>query len=182
MSPVYPRLRGGSQVNYGNPTTSGGLSPPTRGIPPAAVIVIKSCRSIPAYAGDPDEFVAGIGYVRVYPRLRGGSLFNPARSGGISGLSPPTRGIPSGSGRHHYSGGSIPAYAGDPLTASDSGTLLAVYPRLRGGSVRRPSVQSSSKGLSPPTRGIRISPHPPCAASRSIPAYAGDPETTMGLW
>ena len=70
---VYPRLRGGSRqrTSQGNP--KGGLSPPTRGIPPSELCPLPSSRSIPAYAGDPGGQRNLAGRAAVYPRLRGGS-------------------------------------------------------------------------------------------------------------
>ena len=52
-STVYPRLRGGSQVQCGGYAAMQGLSPPTRGIRFWRQRVGLCTRSIPAYAGDP---------------------------------------------------------------------------------------------------------------------------------
>ena len=54
---------------------------------------------------------------------------------------------------------------------------MKVYPRLRGGSYPSALVAMFGQGLSPPTRGIRIRSCSNYTNVRSIPAYAGDPQT-----
>ena len=131
---VYPRLRGGSIDPAAAPLRIEGLSPPTRGIRAQLVVVALDAGSIPAYAGDPRPSLLGDSPPKVYPRLRGGSLYHHKDSRHADGLSPPTRGIPTGflaDGRYD---GSIPAYAGDPRLAARQWYRTRVYPRLRGGS------------------------------------------------
>ena len=53
----------------------------------------------------------------VYPRLRGGSDDQPIRVDYVCGLSPPTRGIRASSLAASFGFRSIPAYAGDPMSA-----------------------------------------------------------------
>ena len=70
--------------------------------------------------------------------------------------------------------GSIPACAGE---APDGGGVKAsggVYPRVCGGSRRRPSHPSSIGGLSPRVRGKLSRPMMSAIAPRSIPACAGE--------
>ena len=55
-------------------------------------------------------------------------------------------------------------------------TPNTVYPRLRGGSMSTGWAGLYKTGLSPPTRGIPRSNTHPYRATRSIPAYAGDPQ------
>ena len=90
---VYPRLRGGSARWRPIPPARQGLSPPTRGIPRYPARFVGVLGSIPAYAGDPPTTCYRIAALKVYPRLRGGSV--DVRPCGIAdtGLSPPTRGI-----------------------------------------------------------------------------------------
>ena len=71
--------------------------------------------------------------------------------------------------------GSIPAYAGDPVWRVVKRRRQTVYPRLRGGSAPMYCENHPTRGLSPPTRGIRLRPHCPIIHVGSIPAYAGDP-------
>ena len=132
-------------------------------------------RSIPAYAGDPCCPFLRFRPLPVYPRLRGGSRQRCQGCAGLSGLSPPTRGILPNPPLRRPQSRSIPAYAGDPKEANRLERQLEVYPRLRGGSRNRAYHHTAARGLSPPTRGIRLSRLRLCPPLRSIPAYAGDP-------
>ena len=116
-----------------------------------------------------------IGVGGVYPRLRGGSAEGKAPALEGEGLSPPTRGILNLLAYYNAGNGSIPAYAGDPAAIPLTARLARVYPRLRGGSVNKAALGTPSKGLSPPTRGIRNARAVRVDPQRSIPAYAGDP-------
>ena len=73
-----------------------------------------SCRSIPAYAGDPVWVSLFVVKLWVYPRLRGGSKEQAIAETASAGLSPPTRGILVKDANNQGYVGSIPAYAGDP--------------------------------------------------------------------
>ena len=70
---VYPRPRGGTERNGGEDKMRKGLSPPTRGNPVLVDRRIHAQRSIPAHAGEPDEFHWRQRIQRVYPRPRGGT-------------------------------------------------------------------------------------------------------------
>ena len=77
---------------------------------------------------------------------------------------------------------SIPAYAGEPISAISSTLGRRVYPRVCGGTPLNPGVFAPCPGLSPRMRGNQ----PPAAERiryrRSIPAYAGEPlESTARL-
>ena len=172
---VYPRLRGGSRYICGKRICRCGLSPPTRGILNLSGDSQRKAGSIPAYAGDPRVYPNPLTYGEVYPRLRGGSQAVFVFPFPLFGLSPPTRGIPSEPPFVYSYSRSIPAYAGDPYSLTVNGRGIAVYPRLRGGSLTHNLRQSRKRGLSPPTRGIRRFPCLDNAPKRSIPAYAGDP-------
>ena len=117
--------------------------------------------------------------LEVYPRLRGGSRFNPNLAAYLCGLSPPTRGIHRRPLVVADARGSIPAYAGDPFVLPDVAKYEPVYPRLRGGSTGRGTRTTSPHGLSPPTRGIPAGAIDGGGSDRSIPAYAGDPIPTQ---
>ena len=116
---------------------------------------------------------------RVYPRLRGGSVCVIALLQSQQGLSPPTRGILRMEAAATAQAGSIPAYAGDPARSARERRLCPVYPRLRGGSNAAKRSAAQGKGLSPPTRGIRVRWVEDYIAGRSIPAYAGDPDSLL---
>ena len=70
---------------------------------------------------------------------------------------------------------SIPAYAGEPITASAPSPSWRVYPRVCGGTITGCSRRLYRRGLSPRMRGNQ--PHQISApvSDGSIPAYAGEP-------
>ena len=135
---------------------------------------MPSSRSIPACAGEAEQLIH-IGHRdRVYPRVRGGSMglfFVMVRRWG---LSPRARGKPP---RHCAVGhriGSIPACAGEAIHPPPPASPPRVYPRVRGGSPRRPALACPIPGLSPRARGKRIGAADREPSSRSIPACAGE--------
>ena len=173
--PVYPRLRGGSVRCRAGSRRNNGLSPPTRGIPPAGRHSRPFRGSIPAYAGDPAQYLSCKLPPGVYPRLRGGSIIKRDGLPSLVGLSPPTRGIRCQAAGWRDRRRSIPAYAGDPGRRGQGAVQGQVYPRLRGGSRGVMPLPELGMGLSPPTRGIPRPRSAPKGHARSIPAYAGDP-------
>ena len=80
----------------------------------------------------------------------------------ISGVPPSTR-------------GSIPAYAGEPLTRKQSGLYMGVYPRVCGGTKQIARAVLLPCGLSPRMRGNPATGIPDEYDTGSIPAYAGEP-------
>ena len=172
---VYPRPRGGTSAMYGKGDGFGGLSPPTRGNLPFAPPAAPVSRSIPAHAGEPALSERKPPPRPVYPRPRGGTeqgvAFRPQREG----LSPPTRGNRRLWRHVSANRGSIPAHAGEPAPDSESPPSLRVYPRPRGGTMRRDVTAVCMPGLSPPTRGNQPAPCAAAASMRSIPAHAGEP-------
>ena len=178
---VYPRLRGGSFDCRVHDWRGAGLSPPTRGILRGRRHIRHNRRSIPAYAGDPTAGAICGSSIRVYPRLRGGSLPAISEVKTKDGLSPPTRGILCELRPDRLPAGSIPAYAGDPAPPSAARSRATVYPRLRGGSRSPLITKANTEGLSPPTRGIHRGEVFRPRVHRSIPAYAGDPPP-LALW
>ena len=76
--------------------------------------------------------------------------------------------------------GSIPAHAGEPPPVFMRVRPFRVYPRPRGGTAHRVRVRMDGDGLSPPTRGNRAIHPKSWAASRSIPAHAGEPGGIAG--
>ena len=132
-------------------------------------------RSIPACAGEPPVLVNEAQVAEVYPRVCGGTTYGFRYPAGESGLSPRVRGNPPhGTGKCGCPG-SIPACAGEPAGCPAPGSGARVYPRVCGGTNRRPSRHHPRQGLSPRVRGNPLcrdaSPH----KHRSIPACAGEP-------
>ena len=152
---VYPRVCGGSR----RPTFRGrrlwGLSPRVRGIQGQDNGDMPNQGSIPACAGDPTHKYTIVFWRKVYPRVCGGSTPLNANTMSGLGLSPRVRGIPTGGKPKPPTAGSIPACAGDPLSASQSDWMLTVYPRVCGGSISALVNHAADKGLSPRVRGIQ---------------------------
>ena len=73
---------------------------------------------------------------------------------------------------------SIPAHAGEPRQRHWALPYRAVYPRPRGGTPASMGFNLAGWGLSPPTRGNHRGNHDGESPRRSIPAHAGEPETT----
>ena len=174
-SPVYPRPRGGTRLSAGRKSRQMGLSPPTRGNPPALIGGGVCAGSIPAHAGEPGARWRCRAFRAVYPRPRGGTTRRTGCGRGREGLSPPTRGNP----RAPVDGGvrdrSIPAHAGEPTFGHQSVDADKVYPRPRGGTGGRLPAGATAIGLSPPTRGNRAAQRRSKGCRRSIPAHAGEP-------
>ena len=93
------------------------------------------------------------------------------------GLSPRGRGNRCGVGTLIRAIGSIPAWAGEPGTRRSGLTLRWVYPRVGGGTEIRVKPGGCCVGLSPRGRGnLREAPGR-APYLRSIPAWAGEPES-----
>ena len=197
---VYPRERGGTSSPSRSGTPYRGLSPRTRGNPKRQQARAADSGSIPANAGEPRRSRWPNCRSGVYPRERGGTAGEHRRHFHGQGLSPRTRGnhlVRLAVGRW---GGSIPANAGEPASASVPLRKTRVYPRERGGTVTPSAASTAVVGLSPRTRGnpstVRprtpqrgLSPrtrgnHPLGRPDRprhgSIPANAGEP--TAAIW
>ena len=133
---VYPRPCGGPSMLSSQRGQRTGLSPPARGILLDLAPNVARQGSIPARAGYP---AAGLRSPRprwVYPRPRGVSPFDFHLLRGLSGLSPPARGILGVERRTVARWRSIPARAGYPDVVDIAGRLPGVYPRPRGVSPR----------------------------------------------
>ena len=175
VSPVYPRVCGGTPILLYGATTYEGLSPRVRGNLSPAKARAAAQRSIPACAGEPRRQAGPVGRWTVYPRVCGGtSLSNGCASSG-SGLSPrvrgnrrPTRVIP----RRHRS---IPACAGEPPSLSRCLPDQRVYPRVCGGTQAATPDPHKRYGLSPRVRGNLAEDGAFAFGVGSIPACAGEP-------
>ena len=180
-SGVYPRPRGGTLRRCPRRPCGCGLSPPTRGNLLAVSRELWRVRSIPAHAGEPGLDAEEDAEDRVYPRPRGGTFERVTCSSVGGGLSPPTRGNPPNQPFAPAPVRSISAHAGEPRRGGRRSRIRRVYPRPRGGTAVFPADGVSSRGLSPPTRGNRLSFQVTSERFRSIPAHAGEPRTTAGL-
>ena len=133
---VYPRVCGGTCATSLKATSRQRSIPAGAGnqrLPPPKP---PGERSIPACAGEPNPLGPNPLYLRVYPRVCGGT---PAQGGfrrGFRGLSPRVRGnLTSGSSGGNWSR-SIPACAGGTEKEHPNGTLdYGLSPRVRGNRV-----------------------------------------------
>ena len=153
---VYPRVCGGTPYLLATPAAVRGLSPRMRGNHLAGVDFGGGGGSIPAYAGEPRQFRTVHRDCGVYPRVCGGTWSLPRACSCPSGLSPRMRGNRQALADGQATAGSIPAYAGEPITDE--------------------SADPFAGGLSPRMRGNQWQPYPPGMYEGSIPAYAGEPK------
>ena len=130
---VYPRVCGGTNMRSVPAAYVEGLSPRVRGNLRFLACTMKSCRSIPACAGEPQIPLAIRPEDEVYPRVCGGTNTWAPKTGATDGLSPRVRGNLAVPRRHRSRHGSIPACAGEPNGETAVGLPHKVYPRVCGG-------------------------------------------------
>ena len=172
---VYPRVGGGTGVGGVGLLALDGLSPRGRGNQPSRRRRWRCPRSIPAWAGEPAPARKPPCASGVYPRVGGGTDYHQGHRHPTSGLSPRGRGNPLLTGTLRWKKGSIPAWAGEPVSLASRFPPIGVYPRVGGGTHSWAGRLRASSGLSPRGRGNH---HPAIAhdgLDRSIPAWAGEP-------
>ena len=74
---AYPRIRGGTSVDFATGLQIRGLSPHTRGNLDIDQVALLDVGPIPAYAGEPPCAPPGRADRRAYPRIRGGTKDAP---------------------------------------------------------------------------------------------------------
>ena len=131
--------------------------------------------SIPASAGEPIPPPPLFGTIRVYPRERGGTDSGSILIARQKGLSPRARGNQVVLELEPVGIGSIPASAGEPISAPSMRRARGVYPRERGGTGMVKATDDYLEGLSPRARGNRSSSAMRRPSPGSIPASAGEP-------
>ena len=153
-----------------------GLSPRVRGNRQLAGRGLCARRSIPACAGEPFHDDVEDDFIRVYPRVCGGTSRKRAAAASAIGLSPRVRGNPQRRRDCLRARRSIPARAGEPVAGRRVVVSARVYPRVCGGTPPQRSLLSYAGGLSPRVRGNLVSSRAPASGRRSIPACAGEPQ------
>ena len=133
LSPVYPRVCGGTGVQLRRKAIRDGLSPRVRGNRPLAGRPRENGGSIPACAGEPSTVHTPRLSRSVYPRVCGGTKPNAPYTGVECGLSPRVRGNPITRPESRFRIGSIPACAGEPRRLAGLRLHVKVYPRVCGG-------------------------------------------------
>ena len=152
-----------------------GLSPRVRGNRRARRRHPCGDGPIPACAGEPRAIDATTRSSRAYPRVCGGTHVDKLDVEPPAGLSPRVRGNPQLDTPDKDGERPIPACAGEPRQASDRLDALPAYPRVCGGTLWLAPVWDSHEGLSPRVRGNPSPALPTTAATRPIPACAGEP-------
>ena len=108
----------------------------------------------------------------------GGNPQPPGRKGDTRGLSPRVRGKPISLYFASSFSRSIPACAGETLRLDPPDGQRTVYPRVCGGNATSALPPARWHGLSPRVRGKRCAGTSARPLARSIPACAGETETT----
>ena len=177
---VYPRVCGGTTVGRRVADHGAGLSPRVRGNRRAPASHPVGARSIPACAGEPVRAVRRAVYVRVYPRVCGGTVASSSIRAAPSGLSPRVRGNLRVAERGRGASGSIPACAGEPVDGALGKSYSQVYPRVCGGTGYLYQLMERGAGLSPRVRGNLRAAESAADLVGSIPACAGEPGGARG--
>ena len=132
-----------------------GPSPRMRGSPASAETWVAFPGTIPAYAGEPSASRRRRCWRRDHPRVCGGALHRPSPNKSYSGPSPRMRGSPACLAGFPKQLGTIPAYAGEPLTTTFVGFDCLDHPRVCGGATSSQTHDRSARGPSPRMRGSR---------------------------
>ena len=198
VSPVYPRVCGGTLCKCWGNTSIVGLSPRVRGNRQhprnrlAVLGSIPACAGEPSWhsqprisetvyprvCGEPPNVLSFQRLQRVYPRVCGGTPSKGRQKNCPPGLSPRVRGNRLQPTSYHFCRGSIPACAGEPRATGGRRTVEPVYPRVCGGTDTGLPVLSRLAGLSPRVRGNPGKTALMICAIRSIPACAGEPPSS----
>jgi len=150
---AYPRSRGATVLPMASASSSWGLSPLARGNRRRAPRRSPRAGPIPARAGQPLGAALVDGLKKAYPRSRGATLVPAPMSRYASGLSPLARGNLIQEPSFSRKPGPIPARAGQPGRASQTGRFRWAYPRSRGATVIWFANWPAMAGLSPLARG-----------------------------
>ena len=172
---VYPRVCGGTRAGKRPNYRSGGLSPRVRGNLTLSIAHRVVDRSIPACAGEPHSEEWRVPLIPVYPRVCGGTVQVHLDHKLITGLSPRVRGNQRLMTKTGTQVRSIPACAGEPLSAHPCLYKPLFYPRVCGGTPLITRRLRRIDGLSPRVRGNQLKDRTPHISPRSIPACAGEP-------
>ncbi len=114
---VHPRACGGARSRPGRVQGSSGPSPRLRGSLRSARLLLAIVGSIPAPAGEPPREGDGQDRQQVHPRACGGARSTSTSLTGNGGPSPRLRGSPHLAQAIEDFRGSIPAPAGEPISA-----------------------------------------------------------------
>ena len=172
---VHPRVGGGAPGRCERGARERGPSPRGRGSQLADREQPQYRGSIPAWAGEPPRHPFAGNPCTVHPRVGGGARLRILSMALSMGPSPRGRGS-------HKTGPvaiarirSIPAWAGEPLTAGRTAAASGVHPRVGGGAIHSTGRRGSPDGPSPRGRGSLERCGSDQGSRGSIPAWAGEP-------
>ncbi len=168
-------MHGGTIEACQRPSSKLGLSPHARGNRVSDGRGKANNGSIPACTGEPTGLAVSLESLWVYPRMHGGTSSLNLEVLTTRGLSPHARGNRARVRRYGQEYGSIPACTGEPLVFVPCLYVLAVYPRMHGGTIFAGHLQRPNEGLSPHARGNLEVPVAPTLPTGSIPACTGEP-------
>ncbi len=172
---VHPRFHGGARIRSRTASGVTGPSPLSRGSRSRGANHGRSCRSIPAFTGEPIMCCCTVQSGKVHPRFHGGALCGEGIMNRQRGPSPLSRGSPIHDALEAMRVRSIPALTGEPAHAKVSGEDIKVHPRFHGGAVSLFRVFRLDRGPSPLSRGSPAPAGLNHLAKRSIPAFTGEP-------
>ncbi len=151
----HPRVGGGTHLLGVIVSTKPGPSPRGRGNPFRAQQHRLSGGTIPAWAGEPRKSWKNLRFLGDHPRVGGGTCNRGITGRNDSGPSPRGRGNPFRAQQHRLSGGTIPAWAGEPRHGCFRHRSAWDHPRVGGGTRTARRKMRQPAGPSPRGRGNR---------------------------
>ena len=171
---AHPRTRGELAHILDISVLPPGSSPHTRGTPSVWVSSPRSCRLIPAHAGNSLKGSRSLRRPPAHPRTRGELGALRSRYQAAAGSSPHTRGTRAKPVTLVTVKRLIPAHAGNSREQGCAAAQITAHPRTRGELMIRGRVCSFARGSSPHTRGTLARNLGLQAQERLIPAHAGN--------
>ena len=132
-------------------------------------------RTIPAWAGEPRCAEPRRGSRWDHPRVGGGTGIATTLAVFGGGPSPRGRGNRDALSLAGVHGGTIPAWAGEPVSPPRSRSLAGDHPRVGGGTNALTSLLALVNGPSPRGRGNPLELRDALQDLGTIPAWAGEP-------
>ena len=172
--PVHPRVCGEHMIVRAVTASGGGSSPRVRGTRHAEPAPDRSCRFIPACAGNTRSAPPTAAISPVHPRVCGEHLEGRMADVERDGSSPRVRGTLSARQCRGANRRFIPACAGNTWTPPGAVGPISVHPRVCGEHIEARRHATSPHGSSPRVRGTRLDSDRRAVAPRFIPACAGN--------
>ena len=177
----HPRVGGGTDCPPFREPARMGPSPRGRGNRIARRRRQPRRRTIPAWAGEPRHGHGKVDEAADHPRVGGGTLRGTPERVRFNGPSPRGRGNPRTPSLLRQCRGTIPAWAGEPSATNTHRADTRDHPRVGGGTTMISDDDASDAGPSPRGRGNRADKAGNSALSWTIPAWAGEPASSMPM-